>query len=102
MHRLKARRVEPGNDATTIAAGRDHSIVICAVVISLRHFGSSVRTRWLSSFGEPAIDSKYCLSRKFFRTSGSENVFCTSPLILATTSVGMPGGPNSANHEIAL
>ncbi len=73
-----------------------------ASVMSLRHLGSSVRNRWLSSLGEPAIDSKYCLSRKFFCTSGSAKVLRTSLLILATTSLGMLGGPYNANHDTAL
>src|SRR5262245_47678951 len=78
-----------------------HSTFTLASWMTLRHFGSSDLMYFASCSGVPAIDSKYCRSRKFFLTSGSAKVLRTSALILATMSAGMPGGPNSPNHETA-
>src|SRR5262245_8124224 len=80
---------------------RCHSPFTLASWMTLRHFGSSDLMYFASCSGVPAIDSKYWRSRKFFLTSGSANVLRTSALILATMSAGMPGGPNSPNHDTA-
>src|SRR3989442_11458966 len=75
-----------------------HSAFTLASRITLRHFGSSDLMYLVRCSGGPAIDSKYCRSRKFFLISGSARVLRTSPLILATMSGAIPGGPNSPNQ----
>ena len=72
-----------------------------ALTMTVTAFGSSERMYCASCSGVPAMDSKYCRSRKFFLTSGSSKIFRTSPLILATISPGMPGGPNRPNQDTA-
>src|SRR5262249_4404232 len=78
-----------------------HSPFTLAAWVTLRHFGSSDLMYFASFSGAAAIDSKYCRSRKFFLMSGSAKILRTSALILATMSAGIPGGPNSPNHETA-
>src|SRR5205823_4397306 len=57
-----------------------HSAFTLASWITLRHLGSSALIRLPTSSGEPAIDSKYCRSRKSFWMSGEERILRTSVL----------------------
>src|SRR5215813_11853131 len=98
--RCDAPQHEAGHLYAEAGSGR-HSPFTLASWITLRHFGSSILMYFASCSGVPAIDSKYCRSRKFFLISGSAKILRTSALILATMSAGIPGGPNNPNHETA-
>src|SRR5215831_2482338 len=79
-------RDKPGDDKA------DHSALSLASRITLLHFCSSDFRYAASSPGVPAIDSKYCRSRKLVRNSGSAKMRRVSALILATMSGAVPAG----------
>src|SRR5262249_60318354 len=97
----RTQGARPAHLKRAVGHGGHHSACSLASLMTLRHFGSSERMYFASCSGAPAIDSKYCRSRKFFLISESANIFRTSPLILSTMSAVLLCVPNRPNQETA-
>src|SRR5712691_4108309 len=77
---------------------RDHSAVIPACSMTLRHFAMSRSIRAPSTSGGPPAVTSPCLANVPF-TSGEARNWLTAALVRATASAGVPAGASMPNQR---